>query len=266
MVKKNILTNNPCYKAGIKMAVKGLMLHSVGCEQPDAQVFMGLWNSGKYKIGVHAVIDANTGASYQCLPWDYRGGHCKGEANNTHIAVEMCEPDRDGSEGLEMVHRAYASAVLLFAELCIQFNLNPLSDGVILSHKEGYKRGLASNHGDPENLWKRFKAGYTMDGFREDVSKAIKERREEMFYIKIKIEDRDKAEALQNALSILNIESEILSDESDEPNKIEAVSITEIAKEVIAGKWGSGSERKRRLTQAGFSYEEVQAEVNRILR
>lgn len=42
-------------------------------------------------------------------------------------------------------------------------------------------------------------------------------------------------------------------------------SINEIAHEVIALKWGSGAERKRRLTEAGYDYEEVRAEVNRIL-
>ena len=38
----------------------------------------------------------------------------------------------------------------------------------------------------------------------------------------------------------------------------------EIAKEVLAGKWGNGSERKRRLLQAGYDYEAVQALVNKM--
>lgn len=41
--------------------------------------------------------------------------------------------------------------------------------------------------------------------------------------------------------------------------------ITQIAKEVIAGKWGNGATRKRRLTEAGYDYAAVQAEVNRLL-
>lgn len=41
---------------------------------------------------------------------------------------------------------------------------------------------------------------------------------------------------------------------------------TEIAKEVIAGKWGSGSERKRRLTQAGYDYRAVQDLVNQMMK
>ena len=42
--------------------------------------------------------------------------------------------------------------------------------------------------------------------------------------------------------------------------------VEELAKEVIAGKWGSGMDRKNRLTQAGYDYEAVQAEVNRIMK
>lgn len=39
-----------------------------------------------------------------------------------------------------------------------------------------------------------------------------------------------------------------------------------IAKEVIAGKWGSGEERKKKLTAAGYDYAEVQAAVNKMLK
>ena len=42
-------------------------------------------------------------------------------------------------------------------------------------------------------------------------------------------------------------------------------SVETVAKEVINGKWGNGTERKERLTAAGYNYTEVQAAVNRIL-
>lgn len=41
---------------------------------------------------------------------------------------------------------------------------------------------------------------------------------------------------------------------------------TEIAKEVIAGKWGNGAERKQRLEAAGYDYAAVQKEVERLLK
>lgn len=43
-------------------------------------------------------------------------------------------------------------------------------------------------------------------------------------------------------------------------------SIEQIAREVIAGKWGNGEERKRRLMGAGYDYYAVQAEVGRLLK
>lgn len=43
-------------------------------------------------------------------------------------------------------------------------------------------------------------------------------------------------------------------------------SIDEVAQEVIDGKWGSGDVRKQKLTEAGYSYTEVQAKVNQILK
>ena len=43
-------------------------------------------------------------------------------------------------------------------------------------------------------------------------------------------------------------------------------SVNEIAKEVIAGKWGNGVVRKTKLTLAGYNYKDVQSEVNRILK
>lgn len=42
--------------------------------------------------------------------------------------------------------------------------------------------------------------------------------------------------------------------------------LEEIAKEVIQGKWGSGNDRRQRLSNAGYDYREVQKLVNEMLR
>ena len=42
-------------------------------------------------------------------------------------------------------------------------------------------------------------------------------------------------------------------------------SIDEIAKEVIAGKWGNGEDRKNKLTKAGYDYNAVQKRVNELI-
>lgn len=43
-------------------------------------------------------------------------------------------------------------------------------------------------------------------------------------------------------------------------------SVTEVAKEVIQGKWGNGAERKQKLTAAGYDYSAVQSKVNELLK
>ena len=183
---ESILTENPCYKAGKTIDVKGLMIHSVGCSQPSAKVFVRNWNKSSYTSAcVHAFIDGNTGDVYQTLPWTHRGWHGGGSSNNTHIGVEMCEPASikytsganftitDEADAKIVASRTYQSAVELFAKLCKDFNLDPMGDGVIISHREGYAKGIASNHADPEHLWKQLKLPYTMDTFRADIKKAM---------------------------------------------------------------------------------------------
>lgn len=172
-------TKSDCYKVGKKITVKGLMLHSVGCSQPDGKVFINNWNKPGVNACPHAVLDAN-GNVYQALPWERRGWHGGGSSNDTHIGVEMTEPNTikyvggatwvetaDGKNTKKHVLATYKTAVELFAKLCKTYKLDPLKDGVIISHSEGHKRGIATNHGDVEHLWK--KHGLTMDGFRKDV-------------------------------------------------------------------------------------------------
>ena len=107
----------------------GLMLHSVGTPQPDASVFAGRWNRAGTEVAVHAVLQAD-GTVYQCLPWNYRGWHAGGSANDTHVGVEMTEPAcirytggstftcSDPASAQDFCRGTWAAAVELFAKLC----------------------------------------------------------------------------------------------------------------------------------------------------
>ena len=180
---QNYLTESGCHKAGKHITVQGLMIHSVGCPQPRADVFMKNWNRADANACVHAIIEPG-GNVYQILPWEHRGWHCGGGANNTHIGVEMTEPATikytsgaawvetgDGENTKAHVLATYRYAVELFAYLCKQFHLDPMADGVVISHSEGCKRGIASNHGDVEHLWSKF--GLSMGQFRKDIKAAM---------------------------------------------------------------------------------------------
>lgn len=41
--------------------------------------------------------------------------------------------------------------------------------------------------------------------------------------------------------------------------------VSELAQEVIAGKWGNGEDRKKRLTAAGYNYNAIQKKVNELI-
>ena len=169
---------NKCYQAGAPLYPQGIMLHSVGCAQPSAAVFARSFNQyqpGGASVCVHAFAQAD-GTVYQTLPWETIAWHCGGSANSTHIGVEMTEPSAGMTyaEAAEQIAGTYHTAVELFAALCKQYELAPAQDGVIIGHAEGHRRGVASNHADPELLWRTYDMGYTMNGFRRDVAEAMK--------------------------------------------------------------------------------------------
>ena len=168
---------NKCYQAGAPLHPRGLMLHSIGCPQPNAAVlarYFDQYQPGGQSVCVHAFAQAD-GTVYQTLPWEMRGWHCGGSANNTHIGVEMTEPGAGTAcaEAAAQITGTYRTAVVLFARLCGTYGLDPLADGVIIGHAEGHRRGVASNHADPEYLWRQYGMGFTMDGFRADVAEAM---------------------------------------------------------------------------------------------
>lgn len=185
-IVKAFATANKCYQIGTPLKPRGLMLHSIGCPQPNASVMAQNYNQYRpngQSVCVHAFVQRD-GTVYQTLPWTVQAWHCGGAANATHIGIEMTEPasivytghgaewrDLDPAATETHIKGTYAAAVELFAQLCAQFDLDPLADGVIISHAEGRMRGVASAHADPSHLWNAF--GLTMYGFRQDVYKAM---------------------------------------------------------------------------------------------
>lgn len=176
---------NRCYQIGTPLKPRGIMLHSIGCPQPNAAVMAQSYNVYRpngQSVCVHGFIQRD-GTYYQTLPYTMRAWHCGGAANATHIGIEMTEPasiaytggaswrDLNPAATETHVRGTYAAAVELFAQLCTQYALDPLADGVIISHAEGAARGIASAHADPTHLWRAF--GLTMDGFRADVAAAL---------------------------------------------------------------------------------------------
>lgn len=180
---KLFLTKNNCYKAGKKITVKGIMVHSTGANNPTLKRYLpddGLIGKNQYgnhwdtplpdgrEVCVHGFIGKlkdGTVASYQTLPWNHRGWHAGGSANNTHIGFEICE---DGLTDSTYFNAVYKEAVELCAYLCKEYGL---TEKDIICHSEGAKKGIASNHGDVMHWFP--KHGKSMDTFRADVKKLL---------------------------------------------------------------------------------------------
>lgn len=178
-LRQQFLTKNNCYQAGRTIAVKGVMVHSTGANNPNVSQYVpgddeigrnrlnNHWNRPGLTKCVHAFLgrfaDGEAGV-VQTLPWNRRGWHGGGSSNNTHIGFEICE---DGLTDPVYFDKVYREAVELVAMLCKQYSLDPLKDGVVICHQEGYRRGVASNHADVLHWFP--KMGKSMDDFRRDV-------------------------------------------------------------------------------------------------
>lgn len=181
---KLILTKNDCYKANRFITPKGIMVHSTGANNPYLKRYVGPddgllgvntynnhWNMSGVGACVHAFIGKlqdGTIATYQTLPWNMRGWHGGGKSNNTHISFEICEDNLNDSV---YFNKVYKEAVELCVYLCKLYNL---TEKDIICHSEGYKKGIASNHGDVMHWFP--KHGKSMDTFRSDVKKMLESK------------------------------------------------------------------------------------------
>ena len=281
---QSLCVKHPCYQIGKKITPKGLMLHSVGCNQPSAMVFVNTWNrTNAPEVLPHGVIDGNTGDVHQTLPWTFRGWHGGGSSNDTHIGIEMCEPGciqytsganftcSDYTTARRIATTTYNSAVTLFTYLCKQYNLNPMTD--IVSHSEGYRKGIASGHADPEHLWKGLGLSFTMDTFRKAVRDAMNTNTntnsDTLYRVQVgAFKNKENAEKILKKIKDAGFtDAFITSTKTESEVKSETVrkSVDEIAKEVIDGKWGNGDARKKLLTNAGYDYNAVQSIVNKLM-
>ena len=184
-IRKCILTNNDCYKAGLRIKPKRIVVHSTGANnktlkryvQPDdgtlgTNKYNNSWNRPKLKKCVHAFIGCVASGAvmvYQTLPWDMRSWGCgkgkKGSYNDSAIQFEICE---DNLKDISYFNAAFEKATDLCAYLCIMYDI-PVSE--VVSHKEAHKRGYASGHGDCDHWLK--KHGKDMDWFRSVVADKI---------------------------------------------------------------------------------------------
>ncbi|MBU9711902.1 N-acetylmuramoyl-L-alanine amidase [Evansella tamaricis] len=183
-MKRKYMTENDCYQSGRKINPKGIMIHSTAVPGVMAAAWFSRWNKSYLKgeinrqVCVHAFVDDQE--VWQYLPWDHRGWHAGGTANDTHIGIEICEPGGFSyGKGVTMVgydaakqeayfRRAWKNTINLCVFLCEKYGW---TEENIICHSEGAKRKIASNHADVMHWFPKHKE--SMDTFRKEVNKAL---------------------------------------------------------------------------------------------
>ncbi len=200
-----MMRQSSCYRGTRKMAVKGILWHSTGANNPTLKRYVqpddndpnrkalldkiGVnpngndWNHMAIEAGLNAWVGQladGTVAAVQTMPWDYAPWGCgagpKGSCNNGWIQFEICEDNLNNSGYFQ---KAYTEACELTAYLCKLYNIDPKGkvyfNGIqvptILCHADSNALGLGTNHGDVYHWFNKY--GRTMDTVRNDVARLL---------------------------------------------------------------------------------------------
>lgn len=195
-------TQSTCYQQTSKMAVKGILIHSTGANNPYLKRYVqpsdndpnrqellaklgkntggNDWNHIQMSAGLNAWIGKladGTVTSVQTMPWDYKPWGCgsgsRGSCNNGWIQFEICEDLLiDGTYFTQI----YKETCELVAYLCYLYDIGPFGkvdyNGIsvpkLLCHADSAQLGLGSNHADIYHWFNKY--GVTMDNIRYDVA------------------------------------------------------------------------------------------------
>jgi len=215
-------TQSTCYRGTRTMAVKGILWHSTGANNPwlkryvqpsdndpnkaNLLALLGVnqnhndWNHVEHQAGLNCWIGKladGSVAAVQTMPWDYRPWGCgsgkKGSCNTGWIQFEICE---DGLSDPDYFAKVYKEACEITAYLCKLYNIDPhgtvkvngATVPAILCHADSCTLGLGSNHGDVLHWFPKF--GKSMETARNDVaallSGATSEEEDDMTELQVK--------------------------------------------------------------------------------
>ena len=206
------------------------------------------------------------------------GGKFYGKCTNANsIGIEICSTnpnwtasDQANSKKWSFTEKAVAKAVELTKYLMQTYNIP--ADRVIRHYDVSGKLcpGIIGWNEDSKDVsqWKAFKAKLTntTNVKTDDVIYRVRKSADDAKSQIGAYRNLNSAKALADkntGYSVYDTKDKLIYTPSKQTAK---KTVTELAKEVIQGKWGNGSERKQKLTKAGYDYQTVQAEVNRLMR
>lgn len=227
---------------------------------PAEQYTRATVNGNMNDVRVHYYVD--NVCAWQNLPLNLSGWHAadgSGNGNRRTIAIEciMSSAYNDKDKKSEDNCARLAAALL---------NKYKLSIDCLYTHNHWYSRKYCPAYILPH--WDKFKAkvqSYMNSGSSAPSTPSAKQLyrvRKSWSDVKSQI---GAFSSLENAKKVCKTGYYVFDANGKVVYPVKK-SVDEIAREVIQGKWGNGAERKNRLINAGYDYNEVQEKVNKLLK
>lgn len=231
---------------------------------PAEQYTRATVNGNMKDVRVHFYVDDV--CAWQCLPLDLSGWHAtdgSGDGNRKTISIECI---MNGS-GDAKDKKAEGNCAKLVAYLLDKFKLK---DTAIYSHNHWYSKKYCPAYILPHwNDFKKKVISYRNKNTAIEGNSKPSNSVKALYRVRV---SWDNAKSQIGAFSSLENAKKacktgyFVFDANGKVVYPVKKSVTEIAKEVIQGKWGNGADRKNRLEKAGYNYNEVQKKVNMLLK
>lgn len=122
-----------------------------------------------------------------------------------------------------------------------------------------YRCNLNFNCAYPD-YYMRYKAPDTEEP--KETPEVVEEKSDVAYGITASNLTKEQKDKIEKFCTDLGVTIDVIETKIEKTTK---KTVPEIAAEVIRGLWGSGNERKNKLVAAGYDYDEVQKEVNKLL-
>jgi N-acetylmuramoyl-L-alanine amidase CwlA len=184
----------------------------------------------------------------------WHSGDGNGKGNREGIAIEICYSKSGG----EKFTKAENNAVDLIVDILKRYGW-----GVDKVTKHQDYNGKYCPHRTLDLGWERF-LGMIEDKL-SPKRKTVEELAQEVLQGKWGNGNDRRIRLTQAGHNYKAVQAEV-NKLVGKPSTPAKKSNEEIAREVIAGKWGNGNERKQKLTAAGYNYSTIQNLVNKLLK
>lgn len=271
-VKSNIKSHSGNYDDEAKRDVSYIVMHYTGNDDDNAENNAKYFSNNDVDVSAHFFVDETRihqsvelrDEAWHCGAKTYYHSKCR---NANSFGIEMTTAGNYKISAKTIENSAY-----LCAYLCEMLGIKSSQvDTYVLRHYDVTHKKCPAQFVDNAKEWTAFKNKVKSILKLKETPKTTAKK--ELYRVRKTWKDTKSqtgafgdlnnaiAQAKKDKLNVYDSKGKLMYKYTATKKSVET-----IAKEVIAGKWGNGAERRQRLEAAGYNYDEVQKWVNRYLR